>query len=144
MSGSSIDSLKIKAKLLQKAKRKQGQEIALKDAYGIIAKTAGYSSWKEMKDEYEAADVLNPPRWSAQWKTWYSSKEEALKHLRGEAYLIPYHKECFICDSNYISALGILPDDPDLLKVGSDWSSPKDLKAWARLLQKIKANHKSA
>ncbi|WPU65040.1 hypothetical protein [Peredibacter starrii] len=138
MSGSSIDSLKIKAKLLQKAKKKQGKEIALKDAYAIIAKTAGYPSWKEMKDEYEAADVLNPPKWSAQWKTWFANKEEALKHLTPDSYLIPYRKECFICDANYISALGILPDDPDLSRVGHDWTSPQDSLAWTRLVTKIK------
>lgn len=138
MSGSSIDSLKIKAKLLQKAKKKQGQEIALKDAYAIIAKTAGYSSWKEMKDEYESADVLNPPKWSAQWKNWFASKEEALKHLTNDSYLIPYRKECFICDSNYIEALGILPNDLDLAKVGHDWTSPKDSNAWERLITKIR------
>jgi hypothetical protein len=138
MSHSSIDSLKIKAKLLQKAKKKAGIEFPLKDAYGVLAKTAGYSSWKEMKDTYELADVLNPPKWSALWKIWFGSKEEALLHFNDPGqFLIPYQKQFFICDVNYIRALGIADDDVDLKLVGTDWSAPKDKKAWERLLKKL-------
>lgn len=138
MSYSSIESLKIKAKLLQKAKKKAGIEFPLKDAYGVLAKTAGYSSWKEMKDSYEVADILNPPRWSALWKIWFSTKEEALIHFKEPGqYLIPYQKQFFICDVNYIHALGLSEIDPDLKQVGNDWSEPQDKKAWDRLLKKL-------
>lgn len=139
MSHSSIDSLKIKAKLLQKAKMKAGKEFSLKEAYTLIAKTAGYSSWKAMKDDYEMADILNPPRWSALWKIWFSSKEEALQHMTADSkYLIPYRNQFFVCDANYLNALGVAEDDQDLQKVGNDWSSPKDKAAWKRLINKIK------
>ena len=138
MSNSSIDSLKIKAKLLQKAKRKKNPTFALKEAFSLIAKTAGYSSWKEMKETYVMADILNPPRWSAIWKTWFSSKNEAVKHLNtNENYLIPYRDQFFICGVDYLNALGISVDDPDLLLVGHDWSEPRDKEAWNRLLKKI-------
>lgn len=138
MSNSSIDSLKIKAKLLQKAKKKKNSEFTLKEAYLLIAKTAGYSSWKEMKDDYELADVLNPPRWSALWKAWFSSKKEAIKHMTVGSYLLPYRNQFFICDANYLKALDVSPDDTDLLKVGNDWSDPKDKVAWDSLVKKIK------
>jgi hypothetical protein len=140
MSNSSIESLKIKAKLLQKAKKKKQESFSLKEAFSLIAKVAGYSSWKRMKDAYELADILNPPRWSALWKIWFSSKEEALKHMTAETnYLIPYRDQFFICDINYLNALGILEDDQDLLKVGNDWSAPKDKAAWNRLIDRIKS-----
>lgn len=142
MSYSSIDSLKIKAKLLQKAKKKAGVEFPLKDALATIAKTAGYSSWKEMKDDYELADLLNPPKWSALWKVWFSNKEEALKHLMPGNYLLPYRNQYFICDLNYLSALGISSDDIDLLKVGKDWSAPLDKEGWKRLKEKLINNKK--
>lgn len=139
MSNSSIDSFKIKAKLLQKAKKKAGVEFPLKDAFAVIAKTAGYSSWKEMKDDYELADLLNPPRWSSMWKIWFSNREEALSHLDIQShYLIPYRSQFFICDIYYLNALGIEWDDQDLRLVGRDWSAPQDMLAWKRLLQKIK------
>ena len=137
MSHSSIESLKIKAKLLQKAKKKSGTDFTLKESYALLAKNAGYGSWKEMKSDYELADLLNPPRWSALWKVWFSSKEEARLHLESN-YLLPYRNQYFICDSNYLNALGLSTDDPDLLQVGHDWSSPKDKDAWARLRARIK------
>jgi hypothetical protein len=138
MSHSSVDSLKIKATLLQKAKKKKAAAFSLKEAYLIIAKTAGYSSWKDMKDAYDLADLLNPPRWSALWKVWFGSKEEAIKHLTPETFLLPYRNHFFICDADYLSALSIPSDDVDLLKVGNDWSEPKDKEAWGRLIKKIK------
>ncbi len=135
---SSINSLKIKAKLLQKAKKKAGQTLTLKDSFSILAKTAGYDSWKEMKDTYELGDILNPPRWSAMWKIWFSTKEEALLHFnQKENYLLPYQKQFFICDMNYVNALGLSEDDIDLQKIGRDWSSPNDKEAWTRVLKKI-------
>jgi len=145
MIDSSIDSLKIKAKLLQKAKRKKNVEFTLKEAYGLIASSGGYSSWKDMKDAYVLADLLNPPRWSAQWKTWFSSKEEALIHMNQEMnFLLPYRKHFFICDINYLKSLGVSQNDPDLLKVGNDWSEPENKEAWQRLLETIKSNHQSS
>lgn len=142
---SSISSLKIKAKLLQKAKRKKGDEFALKDAYAVIAKTAGYSSWKEMKDDYETSDVLNPPQWSAQWKVWFASLDEAREYFQSfGGYLVPYLNQFFVCDSNYINSLGIEMGDSDLLEVGRDWTSPANAEAWKNLLGKIMASHKNS
>jgi hypothetical protein len=143
MSNSSIDSLKIKAKLLQKAKKKKGIDFPLKEAFSLIAKSAGYSSWKKMKDDYEMADILNPPRWSALWKIWLSSKEEALGHMTTKGnYLLPYRNQFFICDINYLNALGVLEDDEDLLRVGNDWSDPQDKEAWKSLVKKLKVQKK--
>ena len=140
---SSVDSLKIKAKLLQKAKKKIGITIPLKDAFATISKTAGFKSWKAMKDSYEVADLLNPPQWSAQWKNWYSSREEALKYFnQNKDFLLSYREQFFICDEHYILALGISLDDQDLVAVGHDWTRPQDQKAWDRLLQKIKLTSK--
>lgn len=136
---SSIDSLKIKAKLLQKAKKKIGISMPLKEAFAKISSVAGYKSWKEMKDSYEIADLLNPPKWSAQWKNWYHTREEALQHFNpSKDFLLPYRNQFFICDEHYIQALGIEMDDKDLKAVGHDWSRPNDQKAWSRLLNKIR------
>lgn len=144
MSVSSIESLKIKAKLLQKAKRKSNPDFALKDAYAIIAKTAGYPNWKKMKDDYEMSDILNPPHWSALWKIWFGNKSEALDCLKNTTgYLVPYHHQFFVCDADYIRSLGLSEDDPDLQRVGRDWSSPRDQVAWISLLGKIMRSHKA-
>jgi hypothetical protein len=138
---SSISSVKIKAKLLQKAKLKNDKKFALKDALVIISKAAGYSSWKDMKDSYNESDIFNPPNWSAQWKIWFATIEEARHNLKPELYLIPFQKQFFICDIDYLKALGIDSIDSDLIKIGNDWSAPLDLKSWERLKLKIKSHH---
>lgn len=139
MALSSLESLKIKAKLLQKAKKKAGLEVPLKDAYQSLARAAGYATWAEMKTSYYLADIFNPPQWSAQWKIWFSSKEEALLHFKEERqYLLPYRHQFFLCDGDYLESLGISVADPDLKLVGHDWTSPLDREAFKRLIEKIK------
>ncbi|PIK13984.1 hypothetical protein [Halobacteriovorax sp. JY17] len=136
MSKSSVDSLKIKAKLLQKAKKSKGEEIALKEAFKIIAESAGYNSWKDLKDSYELADLVNPPRWSAQWKKWFSTKEEALEFLKSDEFILPYRKQFFVCDRDYLSGLDVDPDSTDFKCLGNDWTSDLAVKTLQDKLQK--------
>lgn len=139
MSRSGINSLKIRAKLLQKLKKKSGHSIQLKDALQTVAKASGYNSWRELSINFEETEIFNPPRWSSQWKTWYASYDEALIHLKSvDGFLLPYRKQYFICDIHYIEALGISPSDPDLITIGRDWTKPIDLVAWNRVIDKIK------
>ncbi len=142
MSFSSIESLKIKAKLLQKSKKKKGIEIPLKDAFQIIAKAAGFESWRELNANFEETDLFNPPRWSAQWKAWYASLDEARSHLEEDKFLLPYHKQFFICDVHYIEALGIPEGDDDLKLIGHDWTRPQDKAAWNRVVARIRKEQK--
>lgn len=138
MNNSSIQSLKIRAKLLQKAKKKAGQDFALKDAYELIAEQSGYSSWRELKKDFELADLLNPPQWSAIWKIWFKTREEALTHFEDHLFLLPYKNQFFLCDVNYIHSLGIEDDDEDFKNVGRDWTRPKNSRSLESLLKKIK------
>lgn len=138
MTYSSLEHQKIKAKLLQK--KKNSSDFALKDAYALLAKAAGHASWKEMKDVLILGDLLNPRKWSAITKSWFSSREDALSHLKPDEFLLPYHREFFICKSEHIEALGIDPfADPDVRLTGHDWSAPQDLDAFKRLIDKIKS-----
>lgn len=138
MSRSSLESLKIRAKLLQKSKKKSGKGIQLKDALQIVAKAKGFESWRELNANFEETDLFNPAHWSAQWKVWYSTVDEARANLQASEFLLPYHKQFFICDIHYIQALGISPDDSDLKAVGNDWTMPQNIKAWESLVHKIR------
>ena len=134
-----LDHLKVKAKLLQKAKQKNGQSFALKDAFNILARHQGFASWRDYKKTLLNNPDFSPPGMSAFWKIWYASYAEAAEHQQGTDYfLLPYQKQFFLCDVHYIAALGVAADDPDLVKVGMDWTRPRDAEAWKRLLQKIK------
>lgn len=138
MSKTPLDSYRIKAKLLQKAKKKSGNNILLKDAYAILAKASGFSSWQDLKATLEANQIFCPKGHSAIWKTWYASYEDALLKIRtGKKFLIPYQKEFFVCDEHYIEFLGLQTDDADLLKVGNNWAQPNDMQAFERMTKKI-------
>lgn len=143
MSRSSIESLKIRAKLLQKSKKKSGKEIQLKDALQIIAKAKGFESWRELHANFEETDLFNPAHWSAQWKVWYNKVNEARTNLKKVEFLLPYHKQFFICDVHYIQALGISQDDVDLKAIGNDWTIPQNKNAWERVVQKIRDAQKT-
>lgn len=140
---SSLDSLKIKAKLLQKAKKKSGIALQLKDALDTIARLSGFPNWREMKTVTEETEIFLPSPSSANWKTWYASYEDALAHLaKGEGFLLPYRKQFFICDTHWIERLGIPADDADLALVGRNWVEPRDREAWARILKRIKSSRR--
>ena len=139
MSSGRIQSLKIKAKLLQKAKKKAGKPVPLKDALHLLATHAGYPSWRALKESVEKTVDLRPVQASAYWNTWYATHEEARRHVdAGGGYLLPFERQFFVCDINYVEALGVTKDDPDLALVGVDWTMPADQSAWIRLLEKIK------
>ena len=133
-----LESLKIKAKLLQKAKLRAGTPIALKDAFALLAKHAGFSSWREWKNVIELHEKLRPPHASALWHVWYATYEEAKTHLDREGgYLLPYQKHYFITGDDYLANLGLDLADPDLKKVGPDFTRPLDISAFHRLVAKI-------
>lgn len=143
MSSSSLESLKIKAKLLQKAKKKIGQTLQLKDALDKIAQLTGFPNWRELKEVTEETEIFLPSPSSAHWKTWYASYEEAVAHLaKGDGFLLPYRKQFFICDIHWIIELGVAAEDPDLARVGRNWVEPLDRGAWQRLLNKIRLKQK--
>lgn len=143
MSLSSLESLKIKAKLLQKSKKKKGIEIQLKEAFQIIAKAAGFESWRELSSNFEETDLFNPSHWSAQWKVWFGNLDDARAQLEEDKFLLPYHKQFFICDIHYIKALGISENDSDLKLIGHDWTRPQNKAAWSRVLARIRNAQKS-
>jgi hypothetical protein len=136
---SRLESLKIKAKLLQKAKKKAGKEIALKDALQQIAQLSGFENWRDLKENFEENQVFEISMSSAHWHVWYASYNEALKHLHETGgFLLPYQKHFFICNEDYIKELGLAMSDNDLLRVGNNWAEPQDKEAWLRLKAKIK------
>lgn len=139
MTRSRIESLKTRAKLLQKSKAKNGEQIQLKEALNKIANLSGFENWRELKHTLEVNDLLiNPRGRGPQTLPWFKSYEEALA-FRDESngILVPYQKDFFVADEDYLKALNLDAQDPDLLKVGRNWAEPKDKAAWERLLQRM-------
>ena len=137
-----IESLKIKAKLLQKAKKKSGQNITLKTALDKIAKLSGFSSWRDLNENLKD-NPFEHLMSSAHGHVWYSSYEKAKEHLeKNGGFLLSYQKQFFICNEDYIKDLGLTMDDPDLAQVGNNWVEPQDSKAWQNLRQKLKTHQR--
>lgn len=137
---SELEKLKIKAKLLQKAKRRAGIELRLKDAFELLARKAGFLSWRDLRENLDETAELCPGGSSAFWKVWYRTYGEALRHLNEHGgFLLPYRKHFFLCEPVYVQFLGIAEGDADLAAVGPNWVEPRDAAAYRRLLEKIRA-----
>jgi hypothetical protein len=72
-----------------------------------------------------------------EWHARYEIADSELGRYGG--YLLPYKNQFFICDAEYISTLGLNPDDPDWELIGWNWVQPKDQSAWQRLDSKLHA-----
>lgn len=142
---SRLDSLRKKAKLLQKSKKKAGKPIQLKEAYLIVARAAGYSSWQDMKEVVQLHEAFRPSNMTLPyWDDWYPTYQDARKNLKKKnQFLLPYENQFFICGINYIEVLGLDKDDSDLALVGNDWVYPKDEDAFQRLIVKLKDRQKN-
>jgi len=90
MTTSRIETLRIKAKLLQKAKRRVGKTCALKDAFAIIARHSGFRSWQEMKATIELHEALRPAHAASLWSIWFGTYAEGKAHVRAQpGFLLP-------------------------------------------------------
>jgi hypothetical protein len=137
------EKLKAKAKLLQKSKRRAGVSIRLKDAFRILARAAGFSTWRDLRDAVDATGGFCPPGGSAFGKNWFASYAEARAFREANGgFLLPYRKQFFVCGEEYVNFLGIPAGDPDLARVGPNWAEPADLAAWKRLLRRIERSRR--
>ncbi len=136
---SRIESLKTRAKLLQKSKQKNGQDLKLKEALNKVAQLSGFDNWRDLKQTLEVNDVLLSTHHAGpQTVPWFKSYEEA-KAFRDKTngILVPYQKDFFVADEDYLKALNLDSQDTDLLKTGRNWAEPKDDQAWQSLLKRI-------
>lgn len=137
---SRIESLKTRAKLLQKAKIKNGTPMRLKDALNKIASLSGFENWRDLKHTLDTNDILLQfGKGGPQGFPWFKSYEEACQYRdQTNGILIPYQKDFFVADDDYLKAFGLDSENEDLKKVGRNWAEPKDAAAWERLLKKLR------
>ena len=104
-------------------------QIKLKHALQLIAIENGFNSWLELKIQinFIVGGYLN---------LWFANYPEAKKQLNEGGFLLPYKKQFFICDANYIKQIGFDLDDPDWKKINYDWAQPSNNEAWERLYKK--------
>lgn len=105
-------------------------DIKRKTALAIVAIEKGFSSWAELKCQlpFVHGGFLNH---------WFVGYQQAKAHLKSYGgFLLPYKKQFFICESEYINNLGFSSEDPDWQLIGYDWVNPDNQEAWIRLYKK--------
>lgn len=104
--------------------------IKHKHALAVVAMEHGFHSWSDLKMQinFIVGGYLN---------LWFANYAEAKSHLEASGgFLLPYKKQYFICNANYIKQIGFDPTDPDWEKIGYDWVVPANQAAWQRLYKK--------
>jgi hypothetical protein len=102
-------------------------DIKRKQALAVIAIEKGFQSWAELKGQlpFIRGGFLNH---------WFSDYVDAKAYQqKHDGFILPYQKQFFVCDANYISNLGFDATDQDWQLIGYDWAKPIDAAAWRRL-----------
>jgi hypothetical protein len=120
--------------------------VQRKHALAVIAREQGFASWVELKEAHESESPRFDPEsffehqggvFLNRWFASYVEAREALKSQSG--YLFPYRNQFFICDPDFLRALGVDTTDPDWERVGFNWIEPADAQARSRLDRKLVA-----
>lgn len=127
----------------------QSDETQLKHALAVIAQEHHFSSWADFKKHLERKALLAqrreayytrlyPRRCARYVLEWHADYDVASTELgRSAGYLFPYKNQFFICTAEYITTLGLDPDDPDWENIQYNWVQPADAEAWTRLDAKL-------
>lgn len=105
-------------------------DIKHKTALAVVATEKGFSSWAELKHQLPLVrgGFLNH---------WFADYQQAKAYLKSQGgFLLPYKKQFFVCEAEYINNLGFSFEDPDWQLIGYDWINPDNQKAWIRLYKK--------
>lgn len=105
-------------------------DVKRKHALAVISFEKGFKSWSELKCQlpFIRGGFLN------QWFKSYDDAKSYLESNRG--YLLPFQRQFFVCDSDYIDNLGLNSKDKDWELIAFDWVNPTNQEAWQRLYKK--------
>jgi hypothetical protein len=122
--------------------------IRRRHCLAVVATEAGFPSWTAARNAITGVDagadfgtLLCPSRCGGFLNLWYARYEDAAMSRRGtHGYLIAYRRQFLVVGREYISTLGLDPDDRDWGRLGYDWVRPADVGARSRLYAKLLAN----
>lgn len=117
------------------ARRKR---IKHRHALEVIAREAGFKSWKDLIDDHDTAWYPRKNSLITDWFDTYNEARECLEEKGG--YLLTFRGRYFIACAEYIEILGLDPDDRLWREIGFDCKRPADKKAMRRLLEKLESS----
>lgn len=118
--------------------------VRRRHALAVVARELGFRGWPHLISVVQdgATDdfgtLLVPETGGAYWNIWSARYEEArsIREAHG-GYLLAYRHQFLIVDADYVTMLGLDPEDPDWDRMGRDWVRPRDPSARARLYEKL-------
>ena len=123
-----------------------------KHGLAVIAREAGHATWTQLKHALSDAEPAPAPaptldtggffqkQPSVFLNRWCATYEEAAASLAAQGgFLFPFRHQWFVCEAEFLQALGIDTKDPDWERMGRDWVRPRDSAARARLEVKLVA-----
>ncbi|MDC0713724.1 hypothetical protein POL68_34980 [Stigmatella sp. ncwal1] len=123
------------------------ESVRRKHALALIAHEQGHASWVALRQALgeEASARLDTEAFflknrGAFLNRWFATYAEALVSLREKGgYLFPFREQFFICEAEFLRALGVDFKDPDWERMGFNWVEPLEPSARDRLEQKLTA-----
>ena len=118
--------------------------LQLKHALAVVAVENGFESWSDLKQELDKAaetsrlaevrDQFYPPRSEVFSNNWFPNYPKAKAvHTVSGGFLLPYRHHFFICESGFVSNLGLSDELPEWEAIGRDWVHPLHVRSWLRL-----------
>jgi hypothetical protein len=123
------------------------ESVRRKHALAVIAHEHGHASWVSLKQALgeEDAPSLDTEAFFQKHRgtflnRWFGTYPEALASLQAQGgYLFPFREQFFLCEGEFLRALGVDPLDPDWARMGFNWVAPSEPAAQQRLLKKLSA-----
>ncbi|WP_208719081.1 hypothetical protein [Corallococcus sicarius] len=119
-----------------------------KHGLAVIAREAGHATWTELKQALsntEPAPALDTGGFFQKQQgvflnRWFATYDEAAASLAAQGgFLFPFRHQWFVCEADFLQALGIDTKDADWERMGRDWVRPRDSAARTRLEGKLVA-----
>jgi len=124
----------------QKLSSKEIKEaVKRKHSLAVIALEKGFSYWGDLKSHCQQliSETFVQDYAGGFLNAWFANYKQAKAHQKKSGgFLLPYKKQFFICDADYINWLGLNAEDADWKAVDFDWVKPASQKAWQRLYAK--------
>ena len=113
--------------------------VQRRHALTALARELGFRGWPDVVAAFGPEPAADYGTWlytggGAYWNIWCASHDEAAA-IRADhgGYLLAWRHQLLVVDRDYVTALGLDPDDPDWDRMGRDWVRPADPAARARL-----------
>lgn len=111
----------------------------------VVAMELGFRGWAQLAHVLEGGEegadfgtILCPNRMMPHQNIWVANYLEA-QQIRDEhgGFLLPYKRQFFIADGDFLLDLGLDPEAEDWARMGRDWVAADDLNVRARFYARL-------